>query len=255
MFKKKLLVGLPTVSRDIPGWDYVVASELQPTKADLAVFEPMFLDFKDAASESLGQAFTLPSKVDTDVFVLSVKYSRANVNIMKGWLIDLCSYHKGRGYPAFLPLHVPWESYGCPMVGSSLLLFFGRGQFVMFSPQKTNVFPRNMWPSLLHHSPSARAILGRSPGSAVMHGLVDSSSTFLPNIDLWRGPISSEVKSGDSIEVSTLGTRELWDIFGCSASKDFQSFLYCTPKALLTSMDTGLTHPPVEGDVPAQSIA
>lgn len=219
--------------------------EVVPPK--LVVFEPTFNEFKTAPSEALGTLFTAPEKFNSDAFVLSIKYSQANARSFKGYLIDLSKYHKGRGYKGFTSTHVPWETYGVPMVGSSLFLIFSK-QPMLWVPTKNVRYPRSYWSDLLYHSPTGRNMSGRTPGTAQMLGMLESSRAFLPNVESWKGPLPAEFREGTTVKVGTVGDQHLADIFGFTDHRGYETMALCTPVPLLKSL-ASLKAPETHGAV------
>lgn len=238
---QNIIVNTQRVKRNVPGFhglqynQFTLPKEGEKAKVQLAIFEPTFVDFKTAPEESLGQMFTAPACFDSDVFVLSVKYSRSNASVFKGYLIDLCKNHAARGYKGFSSVHVPWESYGCPMVGSSLFLIFSKVP-TLYLPEKKVVMPRTCWPSLRHHSTTGRNMSGRQDGSAVMLGLSDSGKAFLPNTEAWKGHLPVETQEGQTVKAQNFKLEWLKQLFGVDEFDGLESLSYITPVMLLHTL-------------------
>ncbi len=226
---------LSNIPRDIP--DFVSIDYYQETeKSSLVVLEPTFTSFKEATSEQLELPFKVTSKIDTDTLVISIYYSQENAKNFKGYLIDLNTQLMGLGFSNMNQYHVPWQSYGVPMIGSSLFLMFSKNKF-LYKPKKDIVNVADQFPEVHSHAPyNPYPNYLNFSGGGVASGFYSSNDNcFLP-IEGWRtGHLECEYVEGKTIRRDSLDIEIVNSIFGIELGVKVMSYIGITPIKLIQS--------------------
>ena len=202
---------------------------------DLLVIEPAFRDFATANDAILGLPFEILSQQLQlpEAIILNISYGKSNARVFKGYLLDVVAAYKKAGYSFFTSMHLPYESYGSPMVGSVLSLMFGQ-QYMAFNPAKKIVFPRDMWPDWVRHSLHTRGQASVYAGFGSYLGYVDSGTHFLPDLSLWGAPLPYEIKNGNSLENRSFSKEDVDSLFAVTEYPDLESLHLATPAPILT---------------------
>lgn len=206
---------------------------------ELLIIEPSFKEFASATPGQLSAPAHIASLVSPDsterVCVL-VSYSRANAKSFKGWLNDVVQAFKGRGYVELSSLHIPFESYGVPMVGSVLALLFGATRPAL-QLVKSVTYPAQQFPGMVYHSPSGRAKGGVYPGTAGLNGFLNSATSFLPDLSLWDVDcLRAEYRAGESLTSEQLRVENIRELFGCEGWQTMRDLHLATPPLLLAQI-------------------
>lgn len=228
------------VRRPIPGIDYHQNFSCNQLHDGMVIVEPSFKEFSDATAAQL----TAPIKIghmlnvkENPQAAFLISYSRANAKSFKGWINDLAEAVKGQGYTELASLHIPFESYGVPMVGSVLAILFGPQRLALKLP-KSVVFPGQEWPEMMHHAPSSRAKGGVYPGTAALNGYLNSRTSFLPDLSLWdTDGLRAEYRDGDSLKMEPLRTEDIRGMFGADSWQTLKDLHLCTPASLLAGIN------------------
>jgi hypothetical protein len=228
---------------------------LKIKEAEMVVVEPAFTDFATATNEQLSVPFAVGAALADlpNTLVVAISYSRKNAATYKGYLLEMVEFFKQKGYTDFSSFHVPFETYGVPMVGSSLFFVFKKNPFA-YAPEKKTVFPGDIYQGLLYHAPNGRSSGSIHPGTAVMNGFLTSSRSFLPALASWaNGVLRCEYKAGDSTVVEVFRKESICELFGVSSYQSGADLALCTPAVLLESLKT-ITDLKKEAKAPPEPI-
>lgn len=209
---------------------------------DILMIEPVFTEFEKASNDQLGVPFMLSTKMEVMPYLLGVNisYSKRLAVTAKGYLRDIVDHFKGLGYPNFTSMHVPYETYGSPMVGSVLVLLFCQGRMA-FMPKKKLVFPAQVFPGLLYHATAGRQGGSVYAGTADMNGFYNSNRHFLPDISSWAEQgLRAEYREGDTSIASGFKVEDRNHLFGVSQTVHGRDLILCTPAIVLQSIATGV---------------
>jgi hypothetical protein len=237
------LISTPTVVRaPACGFDHYLTfndcNQLHLTEADLLVVEPTFHDFATAENEQLAALFNIGTamKVEPEKLVLAIGYTRKNADIFKGYLLDVVDFYKKKGYAHFTSTHVPYEAYGCPMVGSVLFMVFSKTTTV-YNPPKQQVYPSQVFKDLLYHAPNGRMSGSIYSGTALLNGFLNSRRSFLPDFSGWeKAVLRCEYQNGNSSTVETLRKANINELFGVTQYEKPEDLHLCTPPAILSTL-------------------
>lgn len=203
---------------------------------DLVIVEPTYYTFMTAENDALGLPFGLVEEGDAlpARLIFLMRYTPANNRSWKGYLLDVVDFYKGLGYQYFHTTHIPFEAYGAPIVGSSIVMVFSLKKTV-FSPQKDVKYPRDVFPKLRYHAPFISASSSPYAGRASMSGYLDSGSSFLPDFRLWcsGAGLPCEYQSKMSLASGPIKKEDVRKLFGVDDYQDLSLLLLVTPAAII----------------------
>ncbi len=237
------LISVDTVIRKNTGFDTCLGiSECnQLQEPELLVIEPFFTNFKAANNDQLGAIFKVAAecavagKPMPRTIVVNISYSKINAVTIKGYLLDVVEHFKGMGYKNFTSVHIPFESYGCPMVGSVLSLIFCKDR-IAYLPVARTVLPGAAFEGLLYHAMAGRMRGSVYAGAADVSGFLNSNRSFLPDLSVWAEEgLRAEYRKDNSSVSTVFKDEHVHELFGVSSYMHPLDLHLCTPPVILAT--------------------
>lgn len=205
---------------------------------ELLVIEPMFKEFLSANNDQLGAIFKVANAMEGQTIqprtvVVNISYSKSNAKVIKGYLQSVVGWFKTNGWPNFTAMHIPFEAYGCPMVGSVLSLIFCKEKMA-YAPKPVAVLPSDFFQDLMYHAVSGRMKGSIYPGTAGVSGFYTSSASFLPDFASWDTTgLRAEYREGRTTVSKALRNEDIQKLFGAKEWMHQVDLHLCTPPSVL----------------------
>ena len=236
------LISVDYVVRQDTGFDHVltISDTDKIIEQELLVIEPMFKEFANANNDQLGAVFKVAKAIESQAIqpytvVVNISYSKGNAKVIKGYLQSVVQHFKASGWKNFTSMHVPFEAYGCPMVGSVLSLIFCKEKMA-YTPTIRSVLPSEYFPGLMYHAVSGRMKGSIYPGTAGVSGFFNSNSSFLPDFSTWdTSGLRTEYQEGATTVSRAFRNEDIQKLFGAKEWMHQIDLHLCTPPSVLST--------------------